>query len=287
MKAGTIILLCLLSIAIICISVYSIAIFQGLPEWVLQYTFYAFMTALLTFIFTILVIQVGDIRKVNKLKQIEKRNSLESLKKEYARCVQNIENNIEENIRKNKIANTQAGLYDQWVTGDEKISEEFKKQVQEFNRKCEDYITNLKLSEQSIRNTIEKEIKRIFPKTREKSDELNIILESDFFMKIWFVGDMVNTNWLRITHPRILQNISKEIDETERDNIDLFFKHIRDELEKDRVLLRFRKEIGELVIFGKKIVGALQKEIDSINKQLENYRYLGATEDLKFKMVNP
>ena len=287
MKAGNIILLCLLSIAIICISVYSIAMYQGLPEWVLQYTFYALMTALLTFIFTILVIQVGDIRKVNKLKQIEKRNSLESLKKEYARCVQNIENNIEENIRRNKIANTQAGLYDQWVTGDEKISEEYKKQVQEFNSKCEDYNTDINLSEQSIRNTIEKEIKRIFPKTREKSDELQIILESDFYMKMWFVGDMVNTNWLRITHPKILQNTSKEIDETERDNIDLFFKHIHDEFEKDRVLLRFRKEIDELIIFGKKIVGALQKEIDSINKQLENYRYLGATEDLKFKMVNP
>ena len=106
-------------------------------------------------------------------------------------------------------------------------------------------------------------------------------------MEIWFVGDVVNTNWLRIEHPRKLQNMSKEIDETERDNIDLFFKHIRDEFEKAEVLWRFRKERDELVIFGKKIVVALQKEIDSLNEQLEKYRYLGATEDFKPKMMSP
>ena len=113
-------------------------------------------------------------------KRLFEREKLVSLKNEYGRCVMSIKKNIEENIEKNENASLEASLQDSWVVGDAKISEELRRQVQVFNKKCKEYNFFRKLSEPFIVKTIEREVKRVFPKTLKKSDEVQTMLISDF-----------------------------------------------------------------------------------------------------------
>ena len=254
--------------------VYSIAGYQAMPEWVLQFTFYAFMTAVFGFIFGIFLLLVRDYLRERKIEKIEKMKSLQSLKKEYERCAWSIENSIEKNVEKNKKASLKAGLQDSWIVGDAKISEELRIQVQEFNEKCKEYNMFRKISEPYIINTIEIEVKRMFPKTIKKSDGVQTMLCSDFLMARYFNGENVTTNWFRETHPRALQNITKEIDKSERGDLDVFFNDVNNRFQKNEVLLRFRKEKKGLIEHSKETIRNFQTEINSLNEKLKRYSNL-------------
>lgn len=209
-------------------------------------------------------------------KMLFAKEKLVSLKNEYERCVTSIKKNIEENIEKNVNASLKAGLQDSWIVGDAKISEELRRQVQVFNEKCKEYNLFRKLSEPFIMKTIDGEVGRVFPKTLKKSDEVQTMLIYDFLVARYFNGEKVTTNWFRETHPKELKRITKEVDESERGDLDIFFRNLNYEFQKSKVLLRFRKEKRELIKHGKETIKALQRQVESIDKQLEKYSNLPA-----------
>jgi len=203
-------------------------------------------------------------------KQKEKK-SIKSLKTEYERCAWAISNNLDKYVKMNAMTEFEASFQGSWVKGDAKISEELKSQVQKYNEKLKEYNMFRKFSEPLIMGIIEKEVRKIFLKTRKKSDAVEAMLCSDFLMARYFNGEKVTTTWFREEHPRALNNITKEIDESERDDIDLFFNHVNDELQKNEVLVRFRKEKKELIELGQAILKDLEEGKD-LQKKLEEYK---------------
>ena len=89
----------------------------------------------------------------------------------------------------------------------------------------------------------------------------------------------VTDNWLRDEYPIELKKITKEIDESERSELDVLFNEVNNEFEKDNVLQRFRKEKVKLIAHGQETIKALQREVKSIDKQLEKYSNLRVFEN--------
>lgn len=265
-----------LIIVVIFYSLYNYMSQLETPLWVIQYTFYAFMTAIFGFIFLgILAPLIRDYLKEAKVKKIEEKKALESLKKEYERCAWSIKNNIEKDIEKNELTTFEARLYNSEVSEKVKVSEELKRQVQEYAEKCKLYTVLRMSSEWFIKSTIEAEVKRKFPKTLKKPYELDsILLQSNFLMARYLNGEKVNESWFKGTQPIALKNMIKNIDESERSELDTFFLEINNEFEKNSVLQRFRKEKEELIKHGRETIANLQKEIGSINEQLNKYSNL-------------
>lgn len=255
---------------------YIIAGQKPVPEWLLQFTFYAFMTALFGFIFLgILAPLVRDRLKEAKMKKIDRKMDLETLKAEYGRCAWSIENNLDKHVRKNKITDFVARLEARNERGMElETSEELENQIQKYNEKCKDYSLFRKISERLIVEEINKKAKRMFPKSLKKSDELSRMLCADFLMERYFNGEQVTANWLRDTYPKELKNIYKEIDETERHELDILFNEINTDFEESDELQRFIKEKKELLAHGQETIKALRKEAQSLDEQLEQYKNL-------------
>lgn len=157
------------------------------PIWIIQYTFYGFMTALFGFVFGLLGLLAHGYLEERKMKKIEDKKALESLKQEYVRCAWSIENNIEKYIEKNESTDFEALLHKPYEY-DVEISEELKRQVQEHNEKVELYNILRGASTSLIAETIETETQRNFPKTLKKLDEFYVPLLSDFLVARYFNG---------------------------------------------------------------------------------------------------
>lgn len=134
------------------------------PIWVIQYTFYGFVTALFGFVFGLLGLLAHGYLEERKMKKIEDKKALESLKEEYVGCAWSIENNIEKYIEKNESTDFEARLHKRYEYEVE-ISEELKRQVQEYNEKVELYNLLRGASESLIVKTVETETRKNFPKT--------------------------------------------------------------------------------------------------------------------------
>lgn len=235
--------------------------------------------AIASIIFTIVELYVRVYSPRTETKRLREMEAMESLKNEYSRCVSSIKSSIEKHVEKNEKASLEASLQDSWVVGDMKVPEELRKQVQEFNEKCKDYNLFLRISERFIIEAIEKKIKRMFHKTLKKYEEFPAILCADFLMERYSNGEKVTANWLREEHPIPLKNITKDIDETEMHELDIFFNEVNKDFKKEEILQRFRKEKSKLMRHGEETVKTLQKEVDSLNKKLEKYGNLCVVED--------
>jgi hypothetical protein len=259
--------------------VYGVASQFQVPEWVLQFTFYAFMTAMFGFVFGVLLLLVRDHLNERKVKKARKLKVLKALKEEYSRCKWSIENNIEKYIAKNEMTDFVARLVNTIDMGEMRVSEELQREIQKYNEKIRDYNLFRKTSDSYIRNSIEHKSMNMFKKTLMKNNEWNAILWSDFFMAKYFNGESVTCNWLSDNEPLVLRNITKEIDESERHELDILFKELNDIFQKEEILVRFRKQKEAVIEQGKEIIKNLEKEISSLDKQLQKHEYLEAIED--------
>ena len=239
------------------------------------------MTAIFGFIFLgILAPLVRDRLKEAKMKKIEEKKALESLKNEYSRCAWSIENNIEKYVEKNELNFTfKVRLHESSIVGKVKTSEELKRKVQEYNEKYELYNVLLKASKDLIKSVIEREVRQLFPKTLDKPFPLDDLLQVDYLMARYFDGERVTGSWFKDVHPRAFKNILKDIDKSEKDELDILFHKLNDEFKRDPVLQRFRKEKEDLKRHGQETIEALQRESDSLNEQLKQYINLSVFKD--------
>jgi hypothetical protein len=237
------------------------------------------MTAIFGFIFLgILAPLIRDRFETGRIKKVRKLEAIDALKGEYSRSKWYIENNVEQSIGKNRKADSEARLDNTIDMGEMRVSVELQKEIQGHNEKLKDYDIFRKASESYIRNSIEAKVRRMFPKTLEKNNELHVMLCSDFFMGRYFNGETVTCNWLRDTEPIMLKNITKDINESEKYELDVLFSEINNEFHNEAILLRFRKQKDAIKDHAKKMAENLQKEIASLDRQLRKYDYLRASE---------
>jgi hypothetical protein len=262
-------------VVVVLYSVYNYLTHLEVPLWMIQFTFYAFMTAFFGFIFGILALLIRDHLEGRKMKKIEKKGTLESLKAEYDTCAWSIQNNIERYIEKNEMTDFVARLEARDDFGEEiEVPKQLKKQVQGYNEKSKDYNLFLRMSKHTINEVTEKRVLQMFPKTRKRSDGLSTLLNSGSFMERYLNGEKVTATWLKDTHPVILKNITKEIDETERHELDIYFNEINTMFEKEEVLQRFIKAKEELIKYGQETMKVLKKESEALDRQLQQYTHL-------------
>lgn len=256
--------------------VYSLVSQQAVPEWMLQYTFYAFMTAIFGFIFLgILAPLFKQYLEERKTRREDEIATLELLRGEYGRCAWSINSNLDKCVKKNEKTDFVARLEARNDFGEDlELSEELKEQIKGYNEKCNDYNIFLKMSERAIRELTEKRIEQMFPKTLKRYTELPTVLNADLFMERYLNGEKVTANWLRDTHPVVLKNITKEIDETEKHELDIYFNEINNLLKKDEVLQRFIKAKEGLIEYGQNTIKSLQEEAKALGKQLQKNRHL-------------
>jgi hypothetical protein len=267
--------------------IFSYSKYLTIPEWMLPNIFFAFMTALFGFLFAIGGLYLRDYLEIGKMKKVQKLNALEALKREYSRCKWAIANSLEMYVEKNQMANFVELSVNVEDVGEIKISEQLQKEIQEYNEKIQDYNIFLKASENHIRNSVETKVKRMFKKTLNRGCELNVTLCSDFFMTKYFNGEIVTCNLLRDTEPIMLKNITKDVDESERYELDVFFKEVNDEFQKEDILLRFRKQREAVIGHGKRIAENLQKEISLIDKEMKKHDYLRVDEQIEESSIYP
>lgn len=251
--------------------VYSFVSQQVVPEWMLQYIFYAFMTAIFTFIFLgILAPLLKEYLEERKKRRTYELTTLEHLRGEYERCAWSISNNLDKCVKKNETTEFVAHLQARDDFGEDlDVSVKLKKLVEEYNEKSKDYNIFLKTSKRAIEEVIEKRIAQMFPKTLKRYDKFPALLRADLFMERYLNGEKATANWLRDTNPIALKNITKEIDETEKQEIDVYFNEINNLLKKEEVLQRFIKAKKELIQFGQNIIKALKEEAKALDKILQ------------------
>ena len=270
------------------ISLIMVAIFYSLftfmsqletPLWILQYTFYAFMTAIFGFVFLgILAPLIRERLKEGKTKKIEEKRALESLRTEYERCSWSIKNNIEKYVEKNEFTDFEARLHKPNAVGEVEISEELKRKVQEFNERCGLYKVLCEASKYPIKSFIEAKVRKKFRRTLKIPFALDEFLQADYLMARYFNGEKVTDSWFKETHPTAYKNIIKGLDESERDELDTCFRELNHKFKSDAILQRFRKEKEELIKHGKETIKAFQREINSLNEQLKKYSNLRKVE---------
>jgi hypothetical protein len=268
----------LISIVIIFYVVYPYLTQLEAPLWILQFTFYALMTAVFGFIFLgILAPLVREHLEIAKMKKIEDKHLLEALKNEYTRCAWSIDTNIKEIVEKNKRSEFTASLYKSSELGDLKTSEDLEKQVKDYDRRFQLYKVLQHASMRFVVSAIEIRVKEQLPKSSGNSVPIKNMLSNDFLMVRFLNGEKVTENWLKDSDPETLKKIVKEIEESERDTLDVFFHKLNRQFEDDDVLLRFRNEKEELIKHGKETISNFQKEISSIDEQLKKYSNLRTT----------
>jgi hypothetical protein len=253
------------------------------PLWMIQYTFYALMTAIFGFMFLgILAPLVRERLETAKMKKLEDKESLEALRSVYSNCAFSIELNIKVTVEKNMPSNFTASLYKSPEIGDLTICEELEKQVQEFNRRLELYTVLRTASVRSIVSVIGMKIGQRFPKSLNNHVQIkNWLTQDDFLMSRYLNGEKVTESLFKDSKPQELKQIVKCIDESERDSLDVFFLELNSEFENDEVLQRFRKEKEGLLKCSKETMANLKKEADSINEQLKKYSDLRTSEPEK------
>lgn len=274
-KFTAISLLVLLILAVL----YEVASQFQMPEWMLQFTFYAFMTAIFGFVFGVLLLLVRDHLSKRKMKKARNVKELEALKAEYSRCKWSIENSLEKYIQTNEMTDFVARLNNTIEMGEMRVSDKLQKEIQDYDEKLKDYNFLRRASETYIRDTIDSKVRRMFPKTEKKGSELHQMLGSDFLMARYFEGERITENWFKETQPTMLKNITKEIDETERYELDVLFNEINGNFKNEDTLLRFRKQKEAVIEQGKKIIKNLEEEIVSLDRKLKKYDYLEGRED--------
>ena len=249
------------------------------PSWVLEFTFYALMTAIFGFIFLgILAPLVRERLENSNIKKLEDKELLEALKNEYSRCAWSIEQNIKGILERNERSDFTALLYKSTGFGEElEISEELERQVQEYNRRLELYRVLHIASERWIGNLIDIRIKLKFPKSLSNHVQLRNQLTDDYLRNRYLNGEKVTENWFKDSKPEDFKKIVKNIEESERDTLDVFFHELNKDFKDDEVLQRFREEKEELIKHGKETIANLQKEADSISEQLKKYSNLRTT----------
>jgi len=255
------------------------------PTWVLQYTFYAFMTAIFGFIFLgILPTLIRDYFKERRMKKIEEKKVLESLRDEFERCAWSFEENIKNDIEKNVFTDFHAGLYcGSSLPKKMKIFEDLKEQVDQYAEKSALYNVLRMSSDCIIRTIITTWVNEKFPMTIKRPYHLDkMILQSDSLMFRYFNGEKVNESWFKDTYPTQFKNIFKDVDDSEKDEgdeINNFFLSVDGEIERNRVLRRYREEKEELIKHGKETVAKLRKQRECINERLKEYIGLRMTQD--------
>jgi hypothetical protein len=212
------------------------------------------------------------------MKKSRKLETLEALKAEYSRCKWSVENSIEKYLDKNEMTGFVARLNGIPEMGELRISEELQKEIQEYNKELRRYNLFRKASDSFIRTTIEHKSRNMFKKTLMKNNEWNAILCTDFFMAKYFRGENVTCNRLRDNEPLVLRNITKEIDESEKHELDIMFKEINDIFQEEDTLKIFREQKATIKDHGKKITENLLKEISLVDQQLRKYDYLKVQE---------
>lgn len=95
----------------------------------------------------------------------------------------------------------------------------------------------------------------------------------------------VTESWFKQNHPIALRNIIKDIEESEKNRLYILFYQLNNKFHNDKLLQRFIKEKGELIKHGKEIIAKLQKEIESLNEQLEKYKSLRTSEGEKVHIM--
>jgi hypothetical protein len=244
------------------------------PEWMLPYTFYALMTAIFGFVFWVAKEYMRDNLDIRKKKELKRIQVLKELKKEYERCNFSVQSNLGQYIDKNKTTDFAARLYESSDVGDLKFPEALKKEIEKYNDEIRDYNIFLKASDSFIRDNIEKNVRRMFRKTLEKNNELHVVLCNPFLLERFLDGEPVTRNWLNETNPIMLKNIIKDIDESERIELDVLFNEINNSFRTEEILNRFRQQKHTIRELANKIAEQIQKEISSLDVRLQKYDYL-------------
>jgi hypothetical protein len=264
---------------------FNILPYLTIPEWMITYSFYAFMTAILGFVFWICGLFLRDHFEIGKMKKTRRMEALDVLRSEYSRCKLSIEHDIKRDIESNEMTSLVPNLENTPDMGNVKVREELQRDINQYNEKVEDYNLFRKASDAYIRDSIERRVARVFPKTTKKNNGFHTEFYYEPFMKRYFDGEAVACNWLRESEPIVLKNITKDIDESEKDELDVLFKEINNDFQKESILLRFRKQKEIIRNDSKRLIEVLQKEISSIDKEFEQYDYLRVKreKDLKAK----
>jgi len=230
--------------------------------------------AIASIIFTITELYVRVYLPKKQTERLSEKKALESLKTEYERCAWSIENNIEKCVEKNELTNFKANLSQSWVVGKAEISEELKRQVQEYNEKLELYDVLCRASRNQIKSIIGKKVRDKFPKTLKKPVQLDNMLQHDYLLTRYFNGEKVTDNWLKEEHSKQRKQIIEALDETEIDEFDSLLQELNNELGNDVILQGYRKEKKGLMEHGKKATKNLKIEISSLNEKLKKYSNL-------------
>jgi hypothetical protein len=256
-------------------SVYNYMTQLEVPLWMIQFTFYAFMTAFFGFILGIFGFLIRDHFQGRKTKKIEEKRRLESLRTEYSRCADTIGSKVIGSAKKSESVTLTAKLYEQNIFGKKpEIFKRLQEQVQKLNEECKLYNALHEGSECLIKTVVEEKVKKEFPKTLKLPRALDEHLLADFLMCRYFDGEKITESWLKDVHPMAFKNIAKDTHESERDKLDILFHELNKIFRENSVLQLYRKEKKELIEQSEKILRNLEREINSLDEQLSKYSSL-------------
>jgi hypothetical protein len=234
-----------------------------IPLWVSQTIFGALLVAILGYVSTgILAPLTRDYLEKRKAKRLVEKEKLESKVDCYQKCVNQIEFCTKDALDDFKHGH---GFYREY------LSEEAKKKVDDFNDYYELCSDLLRAVEYVIPQIIQMLIKSELPETAKTGYALDDALQEYELKKCYIAGEKVSVTWLKENKPRLLDNIRKNLKDSES-QLDTFFISLNGEFKNNSVLNRYRKEKKKLTEFGNQIINDLKSELKSLQKELSRFQ---------------
>ena len=181
----------------------------------------------------------------------------------FAVVISQLENCIKRRVETNEFPGTPDVGY--W-----NLPREFTSKIEEF---CEMYKLCVDLFHACnciIQVTIEKETKHFFPKTIEKTPDLNTKLVDRSFVNMYLDRKEVTRSWTEEHEIGTYKFMVKNLQESEME-LNEFFQSLNTKFQDNMVMERFRKIKKELIEFGNQTVENLKHEKELLEKQLLKY----------------
>ncbi|MEM2972432.1 MAG: hypothetical protein QW270_08465 [Candidatus Bathyarchaeia archaeon] len=233
-----------------------------MPSWILQYSFYAFLTAFLGFIFGIATLMIRNYVQKREIRQQKRKEDLKLKINAYEKSISEIKNFI--NQLESKSSASPINIRTE-------LSLESQKKLEEFNQHCELYRDWLLAVEYIIPEILQRLIRSELPQTAKSGYALDSDLQECELLKRYMAGEEVNVTWLKGNKPRLLDNILKNLKDSES-QLDTFFIVLNNEFKNNRVLKRYREEKKALMELGNLILDNFKRELESLQKEISRFQ---------------
>lgn len=131
-----------------------------------------------------------------------------------------------------------------------------------------------------LERIVNRQIKKHLPITKEYIDEeiegdyiKGLIIENEVLRHNILRGDEIDTNFMNKKFPIIIGAIRRCLQEPEDEtSLNMFFNELNDEVKGDRILVRYRKEKEELIVYNEYIIKDLEENLVKLKERLDSLK---------------